>query len=322
MRPRVVLVLALAAIVLGGVLLVPAAYARFGGNDPAVGSSASPGSPPPTVPPTIVEPPKPTLAAGPVTTNVDGFFSWALLDRRDGKIAGSPNSATATSSTESMIKVWIVSDFLRRAADKGTKPTTSQLGRASRAIRNSDDNAAESLFNAGGRGPVIDRMIKICGLTGTRKVSPPGSRSVWWSYTEMTAQDATRLGECVKSGKAAGATWTEWVLTEMTKVSGTVKQQQTRTGGGRWGIIDGLPAEIVRATPVSIKNGWTAINADQNWHISCLAVTDDWVLAVQTRYPIKKGLAYGAGVCGSVATQLVTPKVGAALALPAGPDRG
>jgi hypothetical protein len=322
MRPRVVLVLALAAILLGGVLLVPAAYARLGGSDPAVGSSASPGSPPPTVPPTIVEPPKPTLAAGPVSGDVDGFFSWALMDLKNGKIAGSPNSATATSSTESMIKVWIVSDFLRRTADKGAKPTKSRLGQASRAIRNSDDNAAESLFNAGGRAPVIDRMIKICGLTATKKVVPPGQRSVWWSYTEMTAQDVTRLGECVKSGDAAGEKWTEWVLTEMTKVAGTVKQQQARTGGGRWGIIDGLPAEIVKDTPVSMKNGWTAINADQKWHISCLAVTDDWVLAVQTRYPIKKGLAYGAGVCGSVATQLVTPKVGAALKLPAVPDQG
>ena len=45
------------------------------------------------------------------------FFSWALLDRKTGKISGSPNM-TATSSTESMIKAWIVSDYLRQLGDK------------------------------------------------------------------------------------------------------------------------------------------------------------------------------------------------------------
>ncbi len=56
---------------------------------------------------------------------------------------------------------------------------------------------------------------------------------------------------------------------------------------------------------------------DGNWHISCLAITEDWVLAVQTRYPNSKGLNTARSVCANVATQLVTPKVGAALKMPA-----
>jgi hypothetical protein len=320
MRPRVVMVLAIAAIIIGGAVMVPAAYARFSGGDAATvgGSPSASAKAAPTVPPTVVEPPKPTLAPGPVTEKVDGFFSWALLDRDTGKISGSKN-ITATNSTESMIKVWIVSDFLRSAAAAGKTPTKTQLGLASTAIRDSNDNSAETLFNAGGRAPVISRMIKTCGLTETKAVSPSGSRTVWWSYTRISARDAVRLGECVKSGKAAGPKWTSWVLSEMTKVRGTTaaKDQHETTGGGRWGIIDGLPPEIVKATPVSIKNGWTPIYADGLWHLNCLAITDDWVLAVETRYPIKQGLNYGAKVCASVATQLVTPKVGAALQAPA-----
>jgi hypothetical protein len=318
MRTRVVMVLAVAAILLGGVLIVPAAYAKFASGDPAGSASPTPAGPPPTVPPTIVEPPQPTLAAGPVRVKVDGFFSWALLDRRTGKITGSPNSAKATSSTESMIKVWIVSDFLRRAAEDGETPSKSRLSQASKAIRDSDDDAAGSLYSAGGGTAVTRRMISMCGLTNTRLGSVPGYVG-WWSFTEMSAQDVTRLGQCVKEGKAAGPKWTKWVLAEMTKVRGTTaaKDQHTTSGGGRWGIIDGLPKEILAKTPVSIKNGWTSLSYDGNWHISCLAITDDWVLGVQTRYPNAKGLKYGAGVCGSVATQLVTPKVGAALKMPA-----
>ena len=67
----------------------------------------------------------------------------------------------------------------------------------------------------------------------------------------MTAQDAVRLGECVKNGTAAGPKWTEWVLEEMRNVWGTTakKDQQRTRGGGRWGIIDGLPKEILDRRP-------------------------------------------------------------------------
>ena len=99
------------------------------------------------------------------------------------------------------------------------------------------------------------------------------------------------MGECIKNGTAAGPKWTPWVLDEMTKVQGTTaaKDQQETTGGGRWGIIDGLPKEITDQGPVAIKNGWTMIYADGMWHVNCLAVTDDWVLAVLLRYPAEAG---------------------------------
>ncbi|MFY1673755.1 hypothetical protein ACN27G_28005 [Plantactinospora sp. WMMB334] len=311
MRPRVILALAITAVVLGGLLIVPAAYARL--VDPAgtlaSGESALTGIEPST-------PPPPTLAAASVTVRgVDGFFSWALLDRESGKISGAKNM-TSTNSTESMIKVWIVADYLRRLGDK--TPPESMLRAGSTAIRDSDDISAERLYSLGGRGAVIDRLIKMCGLTDTRKVVPPGEKSVWWSYTEMSPRDAVRMGECVKDGTAAGPTWTKWVLDEMAKVRGTTarKDQKAKEAGGRWGIIDGLPKGVLAQGPVAIKNGWTLIFADGKWHLNCLAISDDWVLAVMTRYSGRKGLDYGADVCASVASQLVTPQPGAVLRVP------
>jgi hypothetical protein len=306
MRPRVILVAALAAIVLGGVMLVPAAYARFNENGHGTAVATTPGaspspSPSPTPPP---PPPPPTLRAGPVKVAVNGFVSWALLDRKTGQIAGSSNVA-ATNSTESMIKIWLVSDYLRRTAAAGRQPTAERLKQASAAIRRSDDNAAESLFNAGGRAPVIDRLIRTCGLTDTKKVIPPDDDTVYWSYTRMSPRDAVRMGECIADGRAAGPKWTPWVLTEMTKVWGTTaaRDQHATWGGGRWGIIDGLPATL--RTGLSIKNGWTMISADGMWHLNCLAVHHDWVLSVMTRYPAKLGLKYGANACMRVTSQLV-----------------
>jgi hypothetical protein len=87
-----------------------------------------------------------------------------------------------------------------------------------------------------------------------------------------------------------------------------VQDQRQRSGGGRWGIIDGLPESITSQGPVSIKNGWTQLDYDGNWHVNCLAVTDRWSLAVMMRYPASSSLSYGAKVCASVATQLVTPQ--------------
>lgn len=302
MRPRTT-GLAIAALVLGGGALfaVPAVTARLG-DDPvtpaASGAGAggavptSPSQSPTSSPEVTVA----TLAAGPVKVSVDGFAAWALLDRQTGKIAGSDNM-TATSSTESMIKIWLVSDYLRR----NPEPSAARLAEASTAIRDSDDDAAQSLYLAGGGDEVVQRMISTCGLTDT-SVARPG----WWSYTEMSPRDAVRLGECVKNGTAAGPKWTAWVLKEMTLVRGTTAaaDQHETSGGGRWGIIDGLPEEVVKQG-VAIKNGWTAIWADGNWHVNCLAVADDWVLAVMLRYPTDHGLDYGANVCRTITEQLV-----------------
>ncbi|MEU1588734.1 hypothetical protein [Micromonospora sp. NPDC005710] len=326
MRSRVTLVLAIAAVVLGGVLLVPTAYARLASDDNSGGSGG--GGTTSVSAPAPAPPPPPTLAAGPVSVSFTGeFFSWALLDRKTGKISGSPNM-TATSSTESMIKAWIVSDYLRQLGNK--EPSTAMKEAARVAIIDSDDGAANKVYAAAGGSykpstssvpdPVIQRAIKICGLTDTKRgnVKP---YTGFWSFTRMSPRDAARVGDCIADGKAAGPKWTKWVLDQMTKVRGTTakKDQKSSSGGGRWGIIDGLPKSITAQGPVSIKNGWTPIYGDGDWHVNCLAVTGKWSLAVMLRYPIRTGLDYGAKVCASVATQLVTPQPGAALKVPQQP---
>lgn len=302
------MVLVIAAVVIGAGALfaVPAVIGRLGDDPttPAAGGAGAGGAvpsrsatlPQSSSPSASPEDSVPTLAAGPVEYTVDGFAAWALLDRGTGRIAGSAN-LSETSSTESMIKVWLVSDYLRR----NPEPSAQRLAQASTAIRDSDDDAAQSLYLDGGGDEVVQRMISMCGLTDT-SVARPG----WWSYTQMSPRDAVRLGECVKNGTAAGPTWTAWVLKEMTLVRGTTadKDQHETSGGGRWGIIDGLPDEIV-AQGVGIKNGWTSIWADGNWHVNCLAVADDWVLAVMLRYPAEHGLDYGANVCRTITEQLV-----------------
>ncbi|MDM4722072.1 hypothetical protein QTQ03_21690 [Micromonospora sp. WMMA1363] len=314
MRSRVTQVLATVAILLGSALLVPTVYARLAAGDGGdtgggVGGVATPAP---------VPPPKPTLAAAPVSVDFSGeFISWALMDRETGTISGAEN-LSSTSSTESMIKVWFAADYLKRLGDKQLPPAMKT--NITTAIRDSSDDAANALYSAIGRSAAIERMISTCGLTDTEPGTVPGYEG-WWSFTQMSPRDAVRLGDCIADGTAAGPKWTEYLLDEMSKVRGTTaaKDQNSRSGGGRWGIIDGLPESITTQGPVSIKNGWTPLNYDGNWHVNCLAVTDDWSLAVMLRYPQQSGLDYGAQVCASVTTQLVTPQPGAVLKVPQQP---
>ncbi|MEV0152924.1 hypothetical protein AB0H57_04175 [Micromonospora sp. NPDC050686] len=312
MRPRMTLALAAAALLAGGVAVAPTAYARLVGDDVVTGNGAADRV---AVPQATVTGPA-TLAAGPVSVDFDGeFFSWALLDRTTGGISGAANM-TLTSSTESMIKVWFAADYLRGLGDQ--EPPEEMRQNVVTAIRDSNDDAANVLYKAAGGPATIDRMISTCGLTDTRPGTVPGYLG-WWSFTQMSPRDAVRLGDCVAGGRAAGPNWTGFVLDEMSKVRGSVEEQQKRFGGGRWGIIDGLPPSITDRTRVSIKNGWTPLQYDSNWHVNCLAVTDKWSLAVMMRYPTEQGLTYGAKVCASVATQLVTAQPGATpAASPAG----
>lgn len=228
------------------------------------------------------QPPPPLLSPGPVDVQVQGFFAWALLDRNTNTMTGSPNYTTATNSTESMIKAWISSDYLRRLGD--AQPPADKLALLTRMIRDSDDNAAEIIYDIDGNNAVVQRMISICGLTEASIYDD------WWSRTQVSARDVVRLGACVADGRAAGPKWTGWILNEMRQVRGE----------GRFGIIEALPSDIAART--SIKNGWTIVGDD--WHLNCLAIVDQYVLAVLTRYPSELGLQYGAGVCRNVAIQL------------------
>ncbi len=248
----------------------------------------------PFVPPTHAPPPLPfrpaeVTAAGVAT---QGFLSWALLDRRTGEIVGSANKAE-TSTTASMIKAWLASDYLRRAEENGQTPSQSRLADLEVMIRDSDNEAADRAYNANGKAASIERLITMCHLTDSKAV--PG----FWSNTIISAEDTVRMGACIGDGRAAGEKWTPWVLDMMRKVRGT----------GDFGIRKALSAG--QQPQVSIKNGWLLRDEDNNWHTNCLAIGDTWVLSVLQRYPsqgtYETDFQHTASVCQQVATQLLNP---------------
>jgi hypothetical protein len=299
-----VLVTCIAAALGVAMLTIPdtrAALASLGARSRAVAAFTG-GSPDP-VPSTaqIVAQPAPPVPALVAPADPDAirpagnpsFFSWAFLDRRTNKMVGSDNSASATNTTESMIKAWIAADYLRMQSQAGHPPDAGMLSDLTLMIIDSNDDVAEKYYDKGGTNAVIQRLISMCGLTNT-KIYPD-----FWARTTMSPQDAVRYGNCVGTGKAAGPQWTDWLLNTMRNVRGGVNDQvNTAKQGGRWGIIDGLPPAIAAQT--SIKNGFTGYV--DGWHVSCLAIERDWVLNVMVRIG---SLPSAANVCKSVAQQLV-----------------
>jgi hypothetical protein len=245
---------------------------------PAPSGSAVASSAQPSYPPLLLRP-------GPVRVPTTGFWSWALLDMRTGTINGSAN-LSARSTTASMIKIWLASDYLRRATEAGTTPDADRLELLSTMIRDSDNDAAWTMWHELGEAATIQRLIATCALTESRA----GSR---WSVTELSARDAARMGHCVANGRAAGPTWTNWVLNEMRLVRGE----------GDFGIRKALPAAI--ATKTAIKNGWIVREEEANWHLNCLAIGEGWVLTILQRYPQNLGFAHGKAICQSITSQLL-----------------
>ncbi|MBA3488365.1 MAG: serine hydrolase, partial [Longispora sp.] len=214
-----------------------------------------------------------------------GWTAWSLYLLDSGERFGSTNAATERNNTESMIKAWIGTDYVAGVESEGRELTGSERAAISAMIRLSDDNAAETLYQFRGADAVIKRLISECGLKAT--VIVPG----FWSYTQITADDAVTMMACVL-GRSATSPLTAWVVDEMRHVA----------PDGMFGIPQVLPA----GSDPAVKNGWTLQSAENRWRLNCLATWDNRILAVLTWYPAKLGQAHGESVCRDVTEQVLT----------------
>lgn len=296
-----VVAVVLLVFVLGALRLVPgspfssAAAAHWG--QPTGTGSPTPGSPSSAAsrsdrPKQAPSPSLAPLRIAPTKVKIEttGWWSWAMQDTRTGKIYGSSNLAE-TNTTASMIKSWIGADFLRRSAEQGVTPSDARMDQLSTMIRDSDNDAAQDLWEAIGKSASIDRLIDLCELTDSSAYKD------LWSNTRLSPRDITRLGACIADGRAAGPKWTKFLLNEMRSVRGT----------GDFGIRKAFPT--VEQKTIAIKNGWVDRQATQEYHVSCLAIGDGWTVGVMARYPIGLDYPYGAKICESVGRQLLAAAI-------------
>ena len=255
------------------------------------GAEGNPPLPSPATEPSPTGPPPPPPfslanldAAAIVKLEAQGWFSWALLDHKDGAILGSATQSEVA-RTCSVIKVWIAADYLRRSEEKGTTPSSSKLASLSKMIRNSDNAVATTVFAELGKPASFNRLKELCKLTDFKTNNS-------WGQCQMSARDLARLGASVTAGTAAGPKWTEWLLNEMRLVK-----------LGTWGIREALPAD--QAAALAIKNGWDTTAATQTRHMNCMATTPRWTMITMTKYPIAMPDKHGQEIDKNVASQLL-----------------
>ena len=225
-----------------------------------------------------------------VTDRTSRWASFTLIDRKTGRAVGDDRSAERTNA-ESTVKLWLAADLLATRATQRRPLTAYENRRLAAMIRLSDDNAAEVFWRQLGADASIARMIRVCRLTDTR-VYPE-----WWSLTQISSGDLAKLASCLVPGRgrflspAVGAPL--WALMRSVDASNAFGiQQADPLGGGR---------------RIAVKNGWTEHGGTGLWNVNCVGVWgpgDRWALAVALRYPIDRGLAYGADACRRVTTAL------------------
>ena len=238
-----------------------------------------------------------TVTADAFTTGVatprDGdeglWLSWSLVDTAHGRRVGSANSATERTNAESSIKAWIAADYLRAAHAEGRPVTDGERADVAAAVRRSDNAATQRLYRALGGDAILDDLREVCGVAVATTV--PG----YWSLTQISAVDATRIFSCVlrtAPDLPGGAD----LLTDLHSVEPS----------DAFGIKAALPPSTV----VAVKNGWMPHSTTGKWNVNCVAAWDDYVLAVLTRYPADRPLSYGADVCRDVTAAVVGRAVG------------
>jgi len=167
-------------------------------------------------------------------------FSVAVLDKRTGERY--EYRGTAKYDTASIVKAQILACMLLHDQDAGHAPTASEMALAKPMIRNSDNNAATSLFQHVGAKSGVTKCNKRIGLTQTVVNSS-------WGLTRTTADDQVRLlSKLVDTEGPLDTASRKTAFTLMNTVS----------AGQRWGV----PSIAKSRETTTVKNGWDTRSAD------------------------------------------------------------
>ncbi|WP_049577243.1 serine hydrolase [Streptomyces sp. SBT349] len=154
--------------------------------------------------------------------------------------------------TASIVKVDILAALLLQAQDAGRELTTQERGAAEVMIQQSDNDAADELWNVIGRGPGLNDANERLGLTGTT-AGPEGH----WGLTQTTSLDQIALLRAVYGTSSPLDASSRTYIRDL---MATVVPDQ------RWGIS----AAVYGAAGVELKNGWLPRTKTGLWDVNSI----------------------------------------------------
>jgi hypothetical protein len=214
-----------------------------------------------------------------------GRVEVSVVDVPTGRRLDGPQPQVPLRSA-SVIKVAIAVMVLGR----GRPLSRGQRVDLAAMIENSDNDAAQRLWNLGGGAAGLTALARRLDLRAT-VADPEGA----WGFTLTTAQDLATLGLALADGVALDPAGTATLLDLMRHVE----------SDQAWGI-----AAAVRGGAPAIKNGWYPDDDRDDWRVHCLGLIGDpptSVLSIMTVYPESLGQAYGERTCQMVAAAALDP---------------
>ncbi|MBK8447782.1 MAG: serine hydrolase [Micropruina sp.] len=178
------------------------------------------------------------------------------------------------SQSASMAKPMIVAMAMRRArAEKLQQPLPAeQDALAQKAIKNSDNDAADALWTWAGARPAYDALATDLGLKDTHSAPEKD----FWSWTWTTPNDQLSfLHQLVKGDTTA---LTEPERSYLLGLMGQVQDDQA------WGV--GAPRS--GSVQVQLKNGWVQFQSTDNlWAVNSIGHVEgdgrDYLLTIMSR---------------------------------------
>jgi len=182
-----------------------------------------------------------------VAARSGSFVAVAVADPTDGLNCQLHN--TNHFYAASVMKVTILSALLMKVGGPSNL-TAAQKSLASLMITQSDNNAAQTLWNEEGI-PAVSNFLTKAGMSET-EISGTGA----WGLTLITAHDELRLLQVLTDSTVLSSASRAYVLTLMSEV---ISSQ-------RWGISSGAPS----VEKLHIKNGWLNYPGAGDWNINSI----------------------------------------------------
>lgn len=182
-----------------------------------------------------------------ILAQVDTPVSIAVYSKKYETTITLNNQTSAVHTTASIAKVGFLTQLLHQAQADNTTLTTTQADEATRAIENSDNDAATALYDDIGASSGVTTLFTNLKMTG----SAAGTSG--WAATTTTASDQlTLLNQIFYTGDYLSTKSKAYIKNLMANVE---SDQQ-------WGVSTG-------AKTFQLKNGWR-LNADNTWIVNSI----------------------------------------------------
>jgi hypothetical protein len=194
-------------------------------------------------------------------TSADGGDVSVAVENLSTGVAASYNVSDKY-VTASIVKLDILCTLLYQAQQSGHAPSHAELSLTTTMIENSNNDAAQHLYEDVGGAPAITAANKVFGLTGTAvEENSVDEAGYSWGDTTTTAVDQLHLlRQVFTTSSVLNASNRSYIKSLMTDVE----------SDQRWGVSAAADDPSSTGSDYLLKNGWLPRRTTNLWEINSI----------------------------------------------------